>query len=66
MKIKEIFVLKKEYEERLTICTECEHFKKFLNRCGICGCVMTIKARLQNMSCPKNKWNQENKNALPE
>jgi hypothetical protein len=44
------------YEYRQKICNECPFHKKFLNRCSICGCFMSIKTKLLNSSCPNGYW----------
>jgi len=46
-------------KKRLTICNGCPHKEsKFLapTQCGLCGCVLKIKAALENESCPAGKW----------
>ncbi len=43
--------------KRLAICTKCELRKGFF--CGVCGCVLNAKARLEDESCPHpdgDKW----------
>ena len=43
---------------RIKICRECTHYKAFI--CTQCGCVMPIKVKIKGVSCPLNKWQQEN------
>lgn len=43
-------------EERLAICRSCEHFYPKLQKCLKCGCIMPLKTRLANASCPVHKW----------
>jgi len=43
-------------KERLSICFECEYFKKELNMCKKCGCNMKLKTKLYAAKCPVNKW----------
>lgn len=49
-----LFVTKKEYEERLKICNECQF--KVNNSCRKCGCNLSIKARGKAFHCPDKKW----------
>ncbi len=46
-----------EYERRFGICAECEHFL-YGSTCGVCGCVMQVRARLSDGRCPKKYWNR--------
>lgn len=43
-------------EERLNICKECPEFIKLTSQCKECGCIMNLKTKLPNASCPLNKW----------
>jgi len=45
-------------EARLSICKECPEFVKVTSQCKKCGCIMNLKAKLPNASCPLNKWEQ--------
>lgn len=50
------------YNERIDICKSCDKFinhKNIIYRCGVCECVLNIKARMSNQSCPLNKWGKE-------
>jgi hypothetical protein len=47
-------VEKAEYERRLNICNACEHLKG--NKCGKCGCTMSVKCKWGTAACPINKW----------
>jgi hypothetical protein len=53
-------VSKKEFDNRLSICKECEWFdEKALagtGRCLNCGCSIQAKLRLKTEKCPINKW----------
>lgn len=44
------------YLTRLRICSECPHKIKRLNVCGLCKCVLPLKARFKHAKCPENKW----------
>lgn len=51
------------YKERIEICKGCDKFTSYLNKlyqCSECLCVLNIKARMSNQSCPLNKWGKEN------
>ena len=41
-------------EKRLNICKSCKKYK--LGICLHCGCLMTLKTKIQHEECPENKW----------
>jgi hypothetical protein len=41
---------------RMKICNGCKVFNKESARCGLCGCFMKIKIRLEASNCPLGKW----------
>ena len=43
------------YEERLNICNSCEHLIDG-NKCGKCGCTMSVKCKWGTSACPIKKW----------
>jgi hypothetical protein len=43
-------------QSRLAICRECDRFIKATQQCRECGCIMPLKTRLSNASCPIEKW----------
>ena len=43
-----------EYAARLAICDACDSRKG--NVCEACGCILSIKARGQAMTCPLQRW----------
>lgn len=43
-------------QKRLEICKKCEHFIKLTHQCSKCGCLMDLKTKLRNASCPIDKW----------
>lgn len=43
-------------KERMAICDGCEVQNKALHICTACGCVIPVKARLQESSCPMELW----------
>lgn len=42
------------YEERLSICTECERLADGM--CRACGCYVELRAKIEKNSCPYEKW----------
>jgi len=46
------------YFHRMNICGTCPQMKRGLmvSRCELCGCVLALKARMKNESCPLGKW----------
>lgn len=49
----------KNLKDRLDICNKCKHFRKSINQCKKCGCLMQIKARIAFTKCPIGKWKRE-------
>jgi hypothetical protein len=43
-------------EERLAICNSCPFYRKKVNQCKKCGCIMPQKVKLADASCPVDKW----------
>jgi len=43
-------------KERLAICNGCPELIKLTTQCKKCGCVMSIKTKLQAAACPIGKW----------
>jgi len=41
--------------DRMEICKKCDKLSK-LKFCKACGCFMPLKTRLENASCPLDKW----------
>jgi hypothetical protein len=44
--------------ERLSVCATCPKLGKLIGKpkCTECGCFLTLKAQLEGMKCPLNKW----------
>lgn len=42
--------------QRLDICKSCDKFIKATTQCKECGCIMKLKTKLPNASCPLHKW----------
>jgi hypothetical protein len=51
-----MFVTQPIAQARYDICKACEHFNNTLYICKQCGCLMKMKVKLENSSCPINKW----------
>ena len=43
-------------EQRFNICLECPQLIKLTSQCKECGCIMNLKTKLPNASCPLGKW----------
>lgn len=43
-------------DKRFAICLECEYLIKATSTCKKCGCFMTLKTKLKNVTCPIEKW----------
>jgi hypothetical protein len=43
-------------KDRLDICHKCEHFSQVSKRCKKCGCIMKLKTKLKEATCPIGKW----------
>ena len=44
------------YEQRIKICKSCPKLILDINVCSECGCLMPIKAKLDQAFCPIGKW----------
>ena len=44
-------------EQRLHLCNSCEHQSES-GICKLCQCVIELKVRPRNMTCPINKWTE--------
>jgi len=47
------------YNERMSICKACKHFRKSVSQCKKCGCFMKIKGAIAFTRCPIDKWGRE-------
>jgi hypothetical protein len=43
-------------EERLAICQGCPELIKLTTQCKKCGCIMSVKTKLEAAKCPIGKW----------
>lgn len=46
------------YEDRVSTCLSCEHLIRN-KRCGLCGCVVEVKAAWATAECPDGKWDKK-------
>ena len=46
--------------QRLAICAECPAYNSLTHQCRECGCIMNLKTKLPNASCPLGKWHKVN------
>lgn len=49
---------KKEFDNRLEICKQCENNK--IGICAICHCVLVAKTKSEDSECPIGKWSKIN------
>tara|TARA_R110002051_G_C8403931_1_gene448997 strand:- start:131 stop:457 length:327 start_codon:yes stop_codon:yes gene_type:complete len=54
-------VTPEDYAERLDACITCEHVQKKHMRCGLCGCMLQMKARMKTATCPDkpSRWKEQ-------
>jgi hypothetical protein len=43
-------------KSRMLICKACPELIKLTNQCKKCGCIMSIKTKLEAAICPLQKW----------
>jgi hypothetical protein len=51
-----VFVNEEERRRRLEICGACDQYRVKFRQCKKCGCLMPFKTKLQNSTCPLQKW----------
>jgi hypothetical protein len=44
------------FAKRWSTCITCDDFIHKSNRCGKCGCLMSVKAKMPHAKCPLKKW----------
>jgi hypothetical protein len=49
-------VSEEEAEARLNTCINCDRLIQLTKQCKECGCIMAVKVKLKNATCPLNKW----------
>ena len=45
-----------ESDKRMQTCLGCEHLIKLTHQCKKCGCLMNLKTKLKDATCPIGKW----------
>jgi hypothetical protein len=45
-----------EADRRFDICKGCPELISLTKQCKQCGCIMSLKTKLQHATCPLNKW----------
>ena len=50
------WVKKDIHTSRLELCKACSEFISLTTQCKKCGCVMSIKTKLEAAKCPIGKW----------
>ena len=43
-------------DQRYAICQKCPELISLTKQCKLCGCVMTLKTKLEAAECPKGEW----------
>ena len=43
-------------DSRLEICKSCPEFLSLTTQCKKCGCIMKMKTKIEQASCPIGKW----------
>lgn len=46
----------KARSQRLAICAQCEHLRKSIKQCVLCGCFVPAKAWAESSKCPDGRW----------
>lgn len=54
-KINTLYAKKEKAQNRYDICKPCDNFLP-TTQCKKCGCFMKFKVKLEDSSCPINKW----------
>mgnify|MGYP003142989154 FL=1 len=52
-------VTEESYKKRLETCSDCEHLRRKVMRCGMCGCLVEQKAKWATAKCPDDRWAKE-------
>lgn len=56
LKGEDINVPDEVYAKRLATCMTCEKYLQESQQCGVCTCLIFIKAKLTTEECPLKKW----------
>ena len=49
------YIEKVESDKRMQTCLGCEHLIKLTHQCKKCGCLMNLKTKLKDATCPIGK-----------
>lgn len=44
------------FNKRMDLCLQCEKLINLTKQCKECGCIMPMKTKLKDASCPIGKW----------
>jgi hypothetical protein len=44
------------FRSRLDTCLACDRLIQLTKQCKMCGCIMPLKAKLKDATCPLGKW----------
>jgi hypothetical protein len=47
---------REEHDRRMKVCKSCEHICDMRIRCKICYCLIMLKTKLKNQTCPDGRW----------
>jgi hypothetical protein len=61
-----MFVSKETAKERLEICYQCENFIPQISMCSLCHCIMPLKTKIADISCPIEKWKRVTESNISE
>jgi len=50
------YVDEETYDNRYSICQNCEHFINLTKQCSKCFCFMNVKCAMDHAFCPEKKW----------
>ncbi len=42
--------------KRAEICHACEHYRRSIKQCTLCGCLVSLKISWANTRCPVDRW----------
>lgn len=47
------------YQRRLDACLACDQLIFLGTTCGVCNCIVRLKAKFAELTCPLHKWTEE-------
>ena len=50
------YAVETEADRRYDICKSCPELIDLTKQCKQCGCIMSLKTKLQHATCPLGKW----------